>query len=188
MDKSDVLGYAKKAVPWITAAATGNVPALITMAADAVGNALGMKVEPTGVAVATAVAGATAAELAAIQMAEKNFELEMRRLDYSHESELAAGAYADTANARSRDVELIKTTGKSNKRADIMLALTYLGLVALVTVMLVREIDANSALGGIVILLIGKLISQWETGFQFEFGTTRSNKAKDDTIKSLSDK
>lgn len=186
MNKDEMLGYAKKAVPWIAAAATGNVPALITMAANAVGDALGVDIEPTAVAVASAVAGATPEQLAAIRMAEKNFELEMRRMEYTQLSELNAGAYADTASARARDVELIKITGKSNRRADIMLGLTYLGLAALVTCMLVRDIDANSALGGIVVLLIGKLISQWETGFQFEFGTTRGSKTKDDTIKSLS--
>lgn len=92
---------------------------------------------------------------------------------------------ADVQSARARDIELAKV-GHKNRRADIMLALTYLGIVALISVMLIRDIDANSALGGIVILVIGKLISQWETGFSFEFGTTRANKTKDDTINQLS--
>jgi len=188
MNSDDITNFARKAIPWIGAAATGNVPALITMAAQAVSSVLGVEVAATPGAVATAIAGATPEQLLALKAADQDFALKMREFDYKESSELLAGAYADTANARSRDVELIKTTGKTNKRADIMLGLTYIGLVALVACMLIRDIDANTALGGIVVLLIGKLISQWETGFQFEFGTTRSNKTKDDTIKSLTDK
>lgn len=188
MNSDDVLGFAKKALPWIGAAATGNVPALVAMAASAVSGALGVDIPATTVAVTTAIAGATPEQLAVLRNAEYEFQLKMKEWGYKEAVELAAGAYADTASARSRDVDLIKITGKTNRRADIMLALTYIGLVALVACMLLRDINANSALGGIVVLLIGKLIGQWETGFQFEFGTNRSSKGKDDTIKTLVDK
>lgn len=66
-----------------------------------------------------------------------------------------------------------------------MLALTYVGLVGLMTLMVVKDIDANTALGGAVLLLIGKLIGQWETGFQFDFGSTRASRTKDATIENL---
>jgi hypothetical protein len=91
---------------------------------------------------------------------------------------------SDTQNARDRDVKLHQA-GYKNVRANWMLALTYGGIVALVALMVWRDIDANTALGGVVLLLIGKLISQWEQGFRFEFGTTRTNKEKDETIKRL---
>ena len=65
-----------------------------------------------------------------------------------------------------------------------MLALTYVGLVGLMTLMVVKDIDANTALGGAV-LLIGKLIGQWETGFQFDFGSRRASRTKDATIENL---
>jgi len=178
---SNVLDYAKKALPWITAAAQGNVPALIVLAAEAVGRATGKSVEPTKEAVVQAVAGATQAELLAMKQEDNAFAVKMQELGYKEVSEI----YADTADARKRDIELVKATGHTNHRADVMLGLTFLGLVALITMMFVRDVDANSALGGIVLLTIGKLLGQWDTGFSFEFGSNRSSKGKDETIKAL---
>lgn len=187
MNKEDVLGFAKKALPWIGAAATGNVPALVTMAAAAVSSALGTEVPATPNAVAAAIASATPEQLLALKTAEQDFQLKMKEWGYKEATELSAMEFADMADARKRDSEFMKS-GRANHRADIMLALTYIGLVSLVACMLLRNIDANSALGGVVILLIGKLINQWETGFQFEFGTSRSSRTKDDTISNLTNK
>lgn len=103
----------------------------------------------------------------------------------ANETDIQKAILADMQSARARDVAVRQSNGGRNRRADIMLALTYGGLVALVVLMATRDIDANTALGGVVLLLIGKLIGQWETGFQFEFGTTRANKTKDETINNL---
>lgn len=185
MNKSEVLSFAKKAVPWITAAASGNVPALIHMAAEAVGLATGRVVEPTKEAVVAAIASATHAELLAMKQEEDNFALKMREFGYKEASELMAAEFADTAGARSRDVELMKVTGKINVRASAMLLITILALVGLVLIMLFRDVDANTALGGVILLLIGKFSNAWDTAFNFEFGTNRSSKDKDATIKAL---
>lgn|ERR1700741_2193230 len=182
---SDVLDFAKKAVPWITAAASGNVPALVGLAAEAVSRATGVNIEPTKEAVVHAVAGATQAELLAMKQEEDNFALRMQEFGYKQTTELYASEIADRDSARKRDVELMKVTGHTNHRADVMLGLTFLGLVALITMMFIRNVDANSALGGIVVLTIGKLLGQWDTGFSFEFGSNRSSKGKDETIKAL---
>ena len=187
MNKDDVLGFAKKMAPWIGAAATGNVPVLVAMAAKAVGDALGTDVVASTEAITTAISSATPEQLLALKQADNEFALKMRELDYKEASELSAGAYADTAGARMRDVDLMKTTGTTNKRASVMLAVTMLALAGLVSVMLIKDIDANTALGGVVLLLIGKFSNAWDTAFQFEFGTTRTNKAKDETIKTLSE-
>jgi hypothetical protein len=112
----------------------------------------------------------------------------MREWGYKETTELNAQSYADTANARARDVSLITVTGKTNMRASVMLATTMLALAAMVVVMLFKDIDANTAVGGVLLLLIGKFSNAWDTAFQFEFGTNRTNKAKDETIKTLSEK
>lgn len=78
MNKEDVLGFAKKALPWIGAAATGNVPALVTMAAAAVSSALGTEVPATPNAVAAAIASATPEQLLALKTAEQDFQLKMK--------------------------------------------------------------------------------------------------------------
>ena len=188
MNKADVLGFAKKALPWIGAAATGNVPALVAMAAATVSDVLGVEVPATPTAMASAIATATPEQLLALKTAEFEFELKMREWGYKEATELNAQEFADTASARARDVELTKVTGKTNLRASIMLGVTMLALAGMVVVMLFKDIDANTAVGGVLLLLIGKFSNAWDTAFQFEFGTNRSSKVKDDAIKNMSEK
>ncbi len=188
MSKEDVLGFVKKALPWIGAAATGNVPALVAMAANEVGKVLGKDVAATAPAVAEAISGATADQILRLKEAEHQFELKMREWGYKEATELSAQAYADTASARDRDVKIVEATGKVNSRASVMLGVTMAALVLLVLAMFLRDIDANTALGGVILLLIGKFSNAWDTAFQFEFGTTRTSKGKDETIKNLAEK
>lgn len=137
--------------------------------------------------VAKAVTGTSDGQsaLASIQ-ADPNKVLEFQQAITAQQADIEKAYLADIQDARQRDVAVRQVNGGRNKRADIMLALTYIGMVALVSLMVVRDIDANTALGGVVLLLIGKLVGQWETGFNFEFGTNRDSKKKDDTIKNLS--
>lgn len=109
-----------------------------------------------------------------------------RQAVMDNDTELQRLAYADVASARDRDVKIVQATGRVNCRADWMLLATFVALVALVLVMLLRDIDANTAVGGVIILMVGKFLGNWEAAFNFEFGTTKSSKAKDDTIASLS--
>lgn len=127
----------------------------------------------------------TPAEAVTTLKADPALAIQFQLAVMANDAALEQAYLADVQNARARDVELAKA-GTKNRRADIMLALTFLGIVALVVLMVFRDIDANTALGGMVILLIGKFVGQWETGFNFEFGTTRTSKVKDETISSLS--
>lgn len=188
MNGDDVLGFLKNSLPWIGAAATGNIPALVAMASQAVGKALGVTVEATPGAIATAIAGATPEQRLALEQEENTLALKMRELGIKEASDLLTTELNDTDGARKRDVAIVTVTGHTNKRASVMLAVTIVALVALVAVMLFKDVDANTALGGVILLLIGKFSNAWDTAFQFEFGTTRTNKAKDDTIKSLTNK
>lgn len=177
---SDWLDTIKKLAPTVASAFLGPLGPVVAIAVGAI---LGVD-SPTPEKINDAIKSGqltpeVIGKLKELEMQYKNDE-EVRGFKYS---ELE---FQDTIDARARDIELRKLADGYNKRADIMLALTYLGIVALVVLMVFRDIDANSALGGIVILLIGKLISQWETGFMFEFGTTRSGKGKDQSILNLS--
>lgn len=185
MNTDDVLGFVKKSLPWIGAAATGNIPALATMAAAAVSNALGVTVEATPGAVATAIAGATPEQMLALKQEDDSLAIKLRELGIKEAQDILVAELADTADARKRDTALMTVTGHTNLRASWMLVATLAALVLLVAVMLFREIDANTALGGVVIMLIGKFANAWDTAFLFEFGTNRSSKTKDETINSL---
>lgn len=98
-----------KALPWIGAAATGNVPALINMAAKEVTQALGHEVEPTPEAIGTAVANATPEQLVALRDREMTFAERMQGMGFQNAQELAKigleetkAFIADTVDARSK--------------------------------------------------------------------------------------
>lgn len=104
MDFSTVV---KKALPWIGAAATSNVPALITLAAQAVGEVLGVEVPATADDVTSAVANATPEQLVALRSREMDFKERMQGLGFEHDRDMRAldvqeaSAYiADTTSAR----------------------------------------------------------------------------------------
>ncbi|MBF8177259.1 hypothetical protein [Herminiimonas contaminans] len=100
------------------------------------------------------------------------------------EADLEKAYLADRESARSRDVELAKL-GRKNVRADIMVALDVIGLIAcLVVLCLFRD-----AIPGETVGLISTIASIFglclRDAHQFEFGSSRSSLSKDDTIKNL---
>lgn len=106
------------------------------------------------------------------------FQFQQKVLDNDKELEIAY--LADRQDARKRDIEFIKM-GKTNVRANAMLVCTFIGLFGSVMAMIHYNVDANSAVGGALLLLIGKFLGNWGTAFDFEFGSSRGSKEKDDT-------
>lgn len=91
---------------------------------------------------------------------------------------------ADVQNARERDVKLAQA-GRRNYRADVMLSLTFLGMVACVGCLLYFKVDANTAVGGALLMLVGKLLGNWSSAFDFEFGSSRGSRDKDESLNKL---
>lgn len=88
MDTNSALSFLQKALPWIGAAATGNVPALIGLAANAVSNATGKTIDPTQAAITTAVANASPEEILKLKAADDELKVKMQALGFSHEEEM----------------------------------------------------------------------------------------------------
>jgi len=86
----NIAGFVTKALPWIGAAATGNVPALVTLAADAVGKALGKPVEANEDAIHAAIAGATPEQLLELRKADDELKLKAQALGFQNEQEMRA--------------------------------------------------------------------------------------------------
>lgn len=112
--------------------------------------------------------------------AAKQIEFQMAML--AMDSEMERLYLADVQSARMRDVEFVKAGGK-NYRADSMYILAVLLIAALVWVVLRSEIDEYGK--GIITLVLGRFLGYLDSIYNFEFGTTRASKTKDDTIKSL---
>lgn len=144
MDAKTALSFLQKLLPWIGAAATGNVPALVALGADAVSKALGKPIEATPAAIAAAVAGATPAELQQLKLADDEVRLKAQALGFQHVEELRkldieeeTLAVSDTKDARSNF---------SKDRGVFVVACIVLITSALIMI---------AVLGGVYYLLIG---------------------------------
>jgi hypothetical protein len=91
---------------------------------------------------------------------------------------------ADTQSARARDVELAKS-GIKNHRANVLAGAAIL-LVVVCLLIVVWSSNADDFAKATISLILGRALGWVEQLFSFEFGTTRANKAKDDTISRLS--
>lgn len=74
--------FLQKILPWIGAAATGNVPGLVAMAATAVSDALGHPVEASAEGIQAALTGATPQQIVAVRAADQEFSLKMQAMGF----------------------------------------------------------------------------------------------------------
>lgn len=81
--------FLKKVLPWIGAAATGGVPALVTMAASAVSGAIGADVPANAESLSKAISEATPDQILALKNAENDFAAKMQAMGFAHIEEMA---------------------------------------------------------------------------------------------------
>jgi hypothetical protein len=91
---------------------------------------------------------------------------------------------ADVADARARDIANTKTLGR-NWTAISMYVLAVFGILVLMYVVITNP-SINEYAKGIITFGLGRLWGYLDGIYQFEFGTTRSSRTKDDTINKLS--
>lgn len=94
--------------------------------------------------------------------------------------------YADIADARNRDIEIRKVSGGQNHRADYMVLMDVVGLIACLIVLCLyrKEIPAEAV--GLISTIAAAFSLCLRDAHQFEFGSSRSSQAKDNTINNLS--
>lgn len=126
---------------------------------------------------------------------EPKFAVEAIQMDPAKAAEfqLAVGAQqadwermylADTQSARARDVELAKA-GIKNHRANVLAGAALL-LVIVCLFIVIWNSGADDFAKATISLILGRALGWVEQLFSFEFGTTRANKTKDETINRLS--
>lgn len=170
MNKDDVLGFAKKAIPWIGAAATGNVPVLVAMASQAVSDALGVKVEATPTAIANAVAGATPEQMIALKEAENTFSLRMKELNYKEVTELYAAEVTDRNGAREREA---KVGDNTNRLLAFLIVLAWMIVQGF---LLTHVVD--STMRELVARVLGTLDAALTMVLSYYYGSSRGSDAK----------
>lgn len=127
--------------------------------------------------------GDPAAALAALQ-ADKTLQLQFQQTVMDHQAELEKDFMADTQSARARDVALAQA-GVRSDRASVLVGAALAIVVVCLAVVIWRS-ELNEFAKGAVTLILGRALGWVEQVFSFEFGTTRSNRTKDETINNLS--
>lgn len=156
-------------VPWIGAAATGNVPALISMAAETVSKAVGKPVASNLDAISAAVSGATPEQLIALKQADNDFAAKMQAMGFEHEEDLIKIANDDRANARARQMTL-----KDRIPAILAIGITtgFFGLLA--TMMHIAPPPATKELMNV---MLGALGTAWIQVTSYYFGSSAAHDA-----------
>ena len=94
---------------------------------------------------------------------------------------------ADVANARARDIAMI-AAGRPNTRANVMLIVAAVMLVALIGVLAAAKvlgINESGPIAGVLIFAIGALMRDIESAFNFEFGSSRGGERSKTMLASL---
>ncbi len=173
----DILGFMRKAAPWITAAASGNIPALIGMAAQTVSGAVGTKVEATQDGIAAAIAGATPEQIEAIKQADNDFRLKMEALGFQNEQELENIAAKDRADARAREIVV-----KDKLPAVLAIAVTC-GFFAVLFLAFTRGVNDQSR--DLANIMIGTLGTAWVSVITYYFGSSAGSAQKSELLATM---
>ncbi len=115
--------------------------------------------------------------------ASPELALQFRLAVMNNSSDLDKAYLADVADARKRST-LLAQAGMKNWRPDVMFILAIAvtsGLVWLIW----KDPSINEYVKGIFTLVLGRFLGYLDNIYNFEFGSTRSNKQKDETIQNL---
>lgn len=167
--------FIKKALPWIGAAATGNVPALVAMAASQLSQSFGTDIAPTADAIVKAVQGATPEQLLSMKQADNDFAIKMQAMGFAHLEELQQVAATDRADARNREIK----TGDS-RTPQILAALVLVGWLTVQGYLLTHVIDAS--MRELIARVLGTLDSALTLVLSYYFGSSAGSAEKNQII------
>lgn len=106
-------------------------------------------------------------------------------LDSERKIELAV--IRDKENARTRDIAIINS-GRYNRRADIMVVCAVIGLVTCLGVLCFYERNLPGEAVGIISTIAGIFGACLKDAYNFEFGSSRGSKEKDQTVANILNK
>lgn len=100
-----------------------------------------------------------------------------------NDSKLELAYLNDVQDARKRDMAFIDK-GTRNYRADFLVASSYL-IICIIGWQIWSSSGLDDFQKATVTLILGRLLGYVDQVFQFEFGSTKNNRVKDETIKAL---
>lgn len=189
---TDFASVVKKALPWIGAAATGNVPALIAMAAQTVSDVLGVEVLADGGSITSAVANATPEQLLALRSREMDFKERMQALGFQQERDLRTFELDET-RALIGDTTSARGVFGSNDNVFVMgciilitfattMVLVLTGLFLLMTGRVTVDAGTLAVCAGIIGTIVGALGSNAQQVVSFFYGSSKGSKDNGERI------
>jgi len=166
---ADVLGFIKKAFPFISAAASFGGP-LGTLAAGAVGKALGVdKVGTATTDIAAAIAGATPEQLVQLKQTEADMQVKIQQMGFQNAEDLQKLATDDLASARNMQVATRSWT------APTLAWFVIISFAAAVWAVLTGHGKVEAAFAG---TLIGYLAANAQQVISYYFGSSAGSDRK----------
>ncbi|APW37176.1 hypothetical protein RD110_08155 [Rhodoferax koreense] len=123
-------------------------------------------------------------EAATALQADPTLALQFKTAVLASETDLEKAYLADRADARARDVDLAKL-GRRNVRADIMVFLDVVGLIACLVVLIFYKEKIPGEAVGLISTIAATFGLCLRDAHQYEFGSSRSSANKDLTITNL---
>ena len=163
--------FLKKILPWVGAAATGNVPALVSMAASEIGRIVGKEVRADPSAIAEAVAGATPEQIVQLRQLDQDYHVRMAEMGFKNVEELERIEASDRASARGREIAV------RDRTPALLALLVILGFFGVLTFMLLRAVpdEARDAL----MVMLGALGAAFMSVVAYYFGSSAGSARKD---------
>lgn len=132
------------------------------------------------VQIAEAVTGKQGPQAVEALKADPALVLQFRQAVMANEAELDKAYLADRADARRRDVALAQA-GRYNWRGDLLALLAVVGLVLCVW-FVARDTEMPERAVNAIMFVAGVLAAAVRDVYNFEFGSSRGSKSKDEVI------
>lgn len=178
---TSAMSFLQKALPWIGAAATGNIPALIGLAAQKISDATGSAVAPDAEAIATAVAGATPEQLVALQAKELEMKDHALALGFQNAQEMANIGLKQDALIID-DVKDARAHNSDNKQLWVIAWLVLITFALAMGAVLygcfelltggitIKDVAVVAAVSGLIGSIVGYIAANAQTVINFLYG------------------
>lgn len=170
--------FIKKILPWVGAAATGGVPALIGMAAKTVGEVLGAELGNNADEIMSAIAGATPDQILALKQADQAFAIQMQAIGFKQASDLEKIAADDRANAREREKSI------KDKTPMYLAGVITVGFFSILAYMIRYGINERG--GEAMLVMLGVLGGAFGGVISYYFGSSSGSAEKNAIIGKMS--
>lgn len=190
MDFANIL---KTALPWIGAAATGNIPALVGMAAKTISDVTGVDVAADAESIAKAYQGATPEQKLALQAQDYDFKLKWEAMANSHaetmqtlgldETRVYVTDTADARKANSGNDAVFKLGIAIIITFGLLMGAVLWGCYLLATGVKVVDNSLLAIVGSLIGTVVGYVAANAQQVVSYFFGSSKSSTTNGNAVR-----